>query len=102
LSQFTKYYNTFNPKIATKLSQIWLWDQGSEIRKQPIPDPGITKAPDSGSATLKKSTRHFNMVIKNAEFLSNPLKMLKKVPTNIISAYKCRNYALNGRLSVIA
>jgi hypothetical protein len=36
------------------LSNIWVWDPGSEIRKKPIPDPGVKKAPDpgSGSATL--------------------------------------------------
>jgi hypothetical protein len=30
------------------------WEPGSEIRKKPIPDPGVKKAPDpgSGSATL--------------------------------------------------
>ncbi len=28
-----------NTKIVTKLSKIWVWDPGSEIRKKPIPDP---------------------------------------------------------------
>jgi hypothetical protein len=43
-------------KIVTKLSKIWVWDPGSEIwdprsgiRKKPIPDPGVKKAPDPGS-----------------------------------------------------
>ncbi len=48
-------------KIVTKLSKIWLWDPGSEIRDPGsgknlfrIPDPGVKKEPDpgSGSATL--------------------------------------------------
>ncbi len=30
----------------------WLRDPGSWIRKKPIPDPGVNKAPDPGSATL--------------------------------------------------
>jgi hypothetical protein len=38
-------------KIVSKLSKIWVWDPGSEIR-----DPGVKKAPDpgSGSATLHR------------------------------------------------
>ncbi len=49
----------FTQKIVTKLSKIWIWDPGSEIRDPEkklfrIPDPGVKKAPDpgSGSATL--------------------------------------------------
>jgi hypothetical protein len=47
----------FSRKIVTKLSKIWVWDPGSEIRKKPILDPGVKKAPDpgSGSATLPLS-----------------------------------------------
>jgi hypothetical protein len=41
------------------LSNIWIWDLRSGIRKKPIPDPdpGVKKAPDpgSGSATLPLS-----------------------------------------------
>ncbi len=35
----------FTQKIVTKLSKIWVWDPGSEIW-DPIPDPGVKKAPD--------------------------------------------------------
>jgi hypothetical protein len=34
------------------LSKIWFWDPRSGIRKKPIWDPGVTMAPDPGSATL--------------------------------------------------
>jgi hypothetical protein len=30
-------------------------DLGSGIRKKPIPDPGVKKAPDPGSATLSET-----------------------------------------------
>ena len=46
---FQRIIELFTQKIVTKLSKIWIWDPGSEIR-----DPGVKKAPDpgSGSATL--------------------------------------------------
>ncbi len=69
VGQYSKTYRTFYPKIVTKLSKIWVWDPGSEIRdprseiRDPIsetgirdpgsgknlfriPDPGVKKAPD--------------------------------------------------------
>jgi hypothetical protein len=41
----------FTQKIVTKLSKIWVWDPRSGIRKKPFPDPdpGVKKAPDTGS-----------------------------------------------------
>jgi hypothetical protein len=63
-SGFTsKLFKYFNPKIVSKLSEIWsgmfipdpdldfFTHSGSLIQ-----DPGVEKAPDPGSATLKKST----------------------------------------------
>ncbi len=53
--------NNFLPKFVIKLSKIWVWDPGSEIRdpektysgsriqgskRHRIPDPGVKKAPD--------------------------------------------------------
>ncbi len=51
---FQRTMEVFTQKIVTKLSKIWVWDPRSGIRKKPIPDPGVKKAPDpgSGSATL--------------------------------------------------
>jgi hypothetical protein len=34
---------TFYPKIVTKLSKIWVGDPGFEIRKKPIPNPGVKR-----------------------------------------------------------
>ncbi len=60
LSQFSRNYGSFYPKIVTKLPKMWVWDSGSEIRDPEknlfrIPDPGVKKEPDpgSGSATLR-------------------------------------------------
>jgi hypothetical protein len=56
----------FTQKIVKKLSKIWVWDPGSEIRDPEktysgsrIPDPRNKKAPDpgSGSATLIKNIK---------------------------------------------
>jgi len=52
LGQFSKNYRTLNPKIVTKLSKIRVWDPGSGKNLFRIPDPGVKKAPDPGSATL--------------------------------------------------
>jgi len=43
----------FTQKFVIKLSKIWTWDPGSEIRKNPSPDSGsrIKKAPDPGSVS---------------------------------------------------
>jgi hypothetical protein len=37
--------------LLTKLSEIWVWDLGSEIRdpENLIPDPGVKNAPDPGN-----------------------------------------------------
>jgi hypothetical protein len=40
LVQCKKIIELFTQKIVTKLSKIWVWDPGSEIRKKPIPDQG--------------------------------------------------------------
>jgi hypothetical protein len=61
-ANFQRIIELFTQKIDTKLSKIWVWDPGSEIRKNSIPDPGSrgqkgTKRhliQDAGSATLIK------------------------------------------------
>ncbi len=39
-------------KIVTKLLKVWAWDLGSGKNLFRIPDRGVKKAPDPGSATL--------------------------------------------------
>jgi hypothetical protein len=55
-ANFQRIIKNFAQKIVTKLSKVWVWDPGSEIREKPIPDPGVKKAPDPGSATLVQSS----------------------------------------------
>jgi hypothetical protein len=61
-ANFQRIVEVFTQKIFNMLSNIWVWDPGSEIRDPEktysgcrIPDPGVKKAPDpgSGSATLQ-------------------------------------------------
>jgi hypothetical protein len=60
-ANFQRIIELFTQKLVNKLSKIWVWDPGSEIREKPIPDPvsriqGSKRHripdPGSGSATL--------------------------------------------------
>jgi hypothetical protein len=63
-ASFQRIIELFTQKIVTKLSKVWVWDLGSEIRdprsgirdpesgKKPIPDPGSRGQKGTGSATL--------------------------------------------------
>jgi hypothetical protein len=68
LANFQRIVEVFTQKIFNMLSNIWVWNPGSEIRKKPIPDPGSrgqkgtgSRIPDpgSGSATLGLSLSLF-------------------------------------------
>ncbi len=54
-ANFERIIELSTQKIVTKLSKIWSWDPGSGKNLFRIPDPGIKKAPDPGSATLLKT-----------------------------------------------
>ncbi len=64
-ANFQRIIELFTQKIVAKLSNIWVWDPGSRIRKKHIPDPGVKKAPDPGSgfATLGNSCFGFGSEI---------------------------------------
>jgi hypothetical protein len=53
---FQRIVEVFTQKIFNMLSNIWVWDPRSGIRKKPIPDPGSRgqkgTGSGSGSATL--------------------------------------------------
>jgi hypothetical protein len=49
-ANFQRIIELITHKIVTKLSKIWFWIRDP---KKSIPDPGVKKAPDLGSATLK-------------------------------------------------
>jgi hypothetical protein len=63
MANFLRIMELLTQKIVTKLSKIWVWDPRSGIRKKPIPNPGVKKAPDpgSGSATLLIGEKFFNI-----------------------------------------
>jgi hypothetical protein len=77
---FPRIIKVFTQKIVTELSKIWVWDPGSQIRdprsgirKNPIPDPGVKKAPDpgSGTATLHFSCCAIQILSENVENLNS-------------------------------
>jgi hypothetical protein len=53
-ANFQRNIELFTKKIVKKLLKIWSWDPGSGKNPFRIPDPGVKKAPDPGSATLQK------------------------------------------------
>jgi hypothetical protein len=62
-ASFQRIIELFTQKIVNKLSKIWIWDPGSEIRNPGsgknlfrIPDPGVKKAPDPGSRIRIRNT----------------------------------------------
>jgi hypothetical protein len=50
-ANFQRIIELFTQKIVNKLSKIWVWDPGSEIR-----DTGVNKAPDPGSRIRIRNT----------------------------------------------
>ncbi len=62
-ANFPRIIELFPQKIVTKLSKIWVRDQGSGKNLFRIPDPGVKKAPDpgSGSATLVRIWNIFTL-----------------------------------------
>ncbi len=62
LVNFQRIIKLFTQKIVTMLSKIWVWDPGSGKKLFRIPDPGVKKAPDPGSATLLFSVNTYKQV----------------------------------------
>jgi hypothetical protein len=60
-ANFQRIIELFTQKIVTKLTKIWVWDQGSGIRdrrsgKNPIPDPGSRDQKGTGSRIRIRNT----------------------------------------------
>jgi hypothetical protein len=53
---FPRIIEVFTQKIVTKPSKIWFWDPGSGKNLFRIPDPGVKKAPDTGSRIRIRNT----------------------------------------------
>jgi hypothetical protein len=58
LANFKKIIEIFTQKNVTKLSRIWVRDPGSGKNLFRIPDPGVIKAPNPGSATLSATLQN--------------------------------------------
>jgi hypothetical protein len=58
-ANFQRIIELFTQKIVTKHSKIWIWDPGSGKNLIRIPDPGVKKAPDSGSGSATLDPWHF-------------------------------------------
>jgi hypothetical protein len=55
-ANFQRIVEVFTQKIFNMLSNIWVWDPGSEIRKKPIPDPGSRGQKGTGSRIRIRNT----------------------------------------------
>jgi hypothetical protein len=62
-ANFQRIVEVFTQKMFNMLSNIWVWDPGSEIRDLGsgenlfrIPDQGVKKAPDPGSRIRIRNT----------------------------------------------
>jgi hypothetical protein len=55
-ANFQKIVEVFTQKICNMLSNIWIWDPGSRIRKKPIPDPGSRGQKGTGTRIRIRNT----------------------------------------------
>jgi hypothetical protein len=96
-ANFQRIIELFTQKIVTKLSKIWVWYPGSEIRKKPIPDPGVKKAPDpgSGSTTLARNVSKYcsNLLGKEGLFFGRQTELLLVV--NLKQSINWQNFQIN-------
>jgi hypothetical protein len=60
-ANFQKIVEVFTQKIFNMLSNIWVWDPGSEIRdpEKPIPDPGSRGQKGTGSRIRIRNTAFY-------------------------------------------
>ncbi len=62
-----KEFKYFNPKIVSKLSEIWsgMFIPDPDLDFLPIPDPGVKKAPDPGFGFATLQTRIHMKTLRN-------------------------------------
>jgi hypothetical protein len=74
-ANFQRIIELFTKKIVDKLSKLWIWDPGSEIRDPGsgknlfrIPDPGSRgqKAPNPGSRIRIRNTALWDRKVESA------------------------------------
>jgi hypothetical protein len=66
LGNFQRIVEVFSQKIFNMLSNIWVWDLGSGIRKKPIPDPGFRGQKGTGSRIQDPDPQHCLFVHKKS------------------------------------
>ncbi len=55
-ANFQRIVEVYTQKFFNMLSNIWVWDPGSEIRKKPIQDPGSRGQKSTGSRIRIRNT----------------------------------------------
>ena len=60
-ANFQRIVEVFAQKIFNMLSNIWIWDPRSGIRKKPIPDPGSRGQKGTGSRIRIRNTAFWMM-----------------------------------------
>jgi hypothetical protein len=96
----SNYFSTFNPKIVSKLSELWseLFITDPDLDFSPIPDPGVKKAmePGSGSATTLFTNRplrvhyspfNFGVLVLSFLFYSSPSPLFN-LPFSSLSYFR--------------
>jgi hypothetical protein len=67
LANFQRIVEVFTQKIFNMLSNIWVWDPRSGIRKKPIPDPGSRGQKGTGSRIRIRNTAQNFEVVSNIQ-----------------------------------
>jgi hypothetical protein len=82
---FPRIIEFFTQKIVIKLSKVWVWDPGSEIRKKPIPDPGSRGQKATGSWIRICNTGYTYTTFRKSTYSSKQPLTTPKVHTICIT-----------------
>jgi hypothetical protein len=80
-ANFQKIIELFTQNIVNRLSKIWVWDPGSEIRdpeKKPIPDPGSRGQKGTGSRIPDPDPHHCRLCIPTSSSWANTFHITRK------------------------
>jgi hypothetical protein len=102
-ANFQRIIELFTQKIVTKLSKIWIWDPGSKIRdpektysgsriqgskRHRIPDPGVKKAPGTGSRIRIRNTDRIRMLLDLLDPDPSLFILFRILPSTSIKSFK--------------
>jgi hypothetical protein len=95
---FQRIIEFFTQKIVTKLSKVWVWDPGSEIRKKPISDFGSRGQKGTGSRIRIRNTGYrYNFF---AEIKTIFLRSIPKKYRFLHQVQECCNIYTTGFLRI--